>query len=57
MAVRLGGRIQGQRSIYRYNKIFQQIKVRTSIVKKIRLILTRKFIPYIIFMIQGHLKC
>ena len=37
--------------------IFQQIQVGTSVIPFFRVILTRKSIPYITFMIQGHLQC
>ena len=37
--------------------IFRQIRVGTSVILFFRVILTRKYIPYIIFMIQGHLQC
>ena len=37
--------------------IFQQIKAGTSVIPFFRLILIGKSIPYIIFMIQGHLQC
>ena len=38
-------------------RIFEQIKVGTSVIPFFRVILTRKSMPYIIFMIQGHLQC
>ena len=36
---------------------FQQIKVGTSVIPFFRVILTRKSILYITFMIQGYLQC
>ena len=63
MAMGLGGGVgvagvwQKQRSWPRYNMIFRQIKVETSVIPLFRLILIGKSISYIIFMIQGHLQC
>ena len=48
--------IQGQRSISRPNKIFQQMKLGTSVIFHFHVILSGQSISEIILIIQGHLQ-
>ena len=57
MAVGVGAESNVRGQVKGKNRIVQQKNVGTSVQLFFRLILTRKYIPYIIFMIQGNLQC